>query len=244
MPLIRTGGAMGDISYFIDWFPQKPVELRHGTVYRIGRGPNNDFFLPDEKASRLHAEIEWNGRAFVLRDLGSANGTTVGGEKVIEHVLKPKDEIRIGHHVLTFRVEDTSSLDATYRQKEKEVQQWQTVVGRPGPDIGLSGTLAEIALSQIVQMFDATRKTGRLAVRSGDRSGAVWFRDGRVVAAESDAGGARRLDHEAFYEIVGWEEGSFEFFADQAPPEARMADAVQGLLMEAARRLDEKARGR
>ena len=52
----------GKLSYFIDWFPQKPVVLAPGKRYCIGRGGGNEFYLPDVRASREHAEIKWDVR--------------------------------------------------------------------------------------------------------------------------------------------------------------------------------------
>ena len=112
---------------------------------------------------------------------------------------------------------------------------------------GLSGTLAEVPISQVVQMLEATRKTGYLAVDggtvSGRTTGAIWFRDGQVVACELAAPDGRLLDREAFYAVVALAEGSYEFVSEAITFEPRIRAPVQGLLMEAARRQDERARG-
>lgn len=42
---------------------------------RFGRHPQNDCQLGDSRVSRFHAEIDLQGDALVLRDLGSQNGT-------------------------------------------------------------------------------------------------------------------------------------------------------------------------
>jgi pSer/pThr/pTyr-binding forkhead associated (FHA) protein len=234
---------MGELAYYIDWFPQAPVRLERDRAYRLGRGTGNQFFLPDGRASRLHAEILWNGQAFVLRDKGSANGTKVNGEKVIERVLKPRDQIEIGSYVLTLRVEDPEKLGEVYEAAERDVQMRQTVLGRADSASALAGTLAEIALSQVVQMLEATRKTGRLDVRGPGWRGAVWFAAGAVIGCEYASREATLADHEAFYGLMALFQGSFEFSPEPPTFQPRMRVPVQGLLMEAARRMDEKARG-
>ena len=73
-------------------------------VLTIGRLPDRDLVLDDVGVSRLHAEVRRLGRSFRLVDLGSANGTVVNGEHVIEHLLSDGDIIRLGGVEMTFRV--------------------------------------------------------------------------------------------------------------------------------------------
>jgi hypothetical protein len=69
---------------------EKPIAL--------GRATDNDAAFPDDSnVSRYHAEIEYRGGAFWINDLGSSNGTTVGGLKVSgEMQLKDGDKIVLG----------------------------------------------------------------------------------------------------------------------------------------------------
>jgi pSer/pThr/pTyr-binding forkhead associated (FHA) protein len=69
----------------------------------IGRGETNDVALDDRKASRQHARIERRGDDFVLRDLGSTNGTFAGAMRVTEHTLHDGDSIRIGDARIVFK---------------------------------------------------------------------------------------------------------------------------------------------
>ena len=63
----------------------------------IGRSARNDVSIADAFASRVHAELRFEGGSVWISDLGSANGTRVNGE-VIHSVteLKSGDEVRIG----------------------------------------------------------------------------------------------------------------------------------------------------
>ncbi len=63
----------------------------------LGRHPNNSIQLLDKIVSKEHCIIEQRGEVFVLRDLGSLNGTYINGERVRgEGVLKHGDEISLG----------------------------------------------------------------------------------------------------------------------------------------------------
>jgi len=69
----------------------------------IGRETDNDVVLEGEGASRYHAKIEWRDEAWVLRDLGSTNGTKVDGTRITaDHRLRPGERIRIGQQDMLF----------------------------------------------------------------------------------------------------------------------------------------------
>jgi diguanylate cyclase (GGDEF)-like protein len=64
---------------------------------RIGRSQDSEIWLADDGVSRRHASLHRSGNTYVLKDEGSANGTFVGGVKVIEqHELKDGDVIQFG----------------------------------------------------------------------------------------------------------------------------------------------------
>ncbi len=63
----------------------------------LGRHPGNTIQLLDRIVSKEHCIIELRGEQFVLRDLGSLNGTFVNGDRVIgERLLRHGDEIALG----------------------------------------------------------------------------------------------------------------------------------------------------
>ncbi|KAF4410469.1 MULTISPECIES: DUF1707 and FHA domain-containing protein [Streptomyces] len=70
---------------------------------RIGRDPSNGLRLGDETVSRVHAELGLSGGVWVLRDLGSANGTCVNGRRVTDAaVVRAGDQVSFGR--LSFRL--------------------------------------------------------------------------------------------------------------------------------------------
>ncbi len=56
---------------------------------RIGSGEDVDIKVTDPHVSRLHCELEPTPVGVVLRDLGSTNGTFVGGAAIREVILQP-----------------------------------------------------------------------------------------------------------------------------------------------------------
>jgi adenylate cyclase len=74
---------------------QQVVELRGQNS--LGRHPSNSIQLLDKIVSKEHCTIEQRGAEFVLRDLGSLNGTYVNGERVVgERILGHGDDIALG----------------------------------------------------------------------------------------------------------------------------------------------------
>ncbi|MYZ38385.1 MULTISPECIES: FHA domain-containing protein, partial [unclassified Streptomyces] len=70
---------------------------------RIGRDPMNGLRLSHDTVSRLHAELSMQGGAWVLRDLGSTNGTTVNGRRVtVTAVVHDGDLVSFGQ--MSFRL--------------------------------------------------------------------------------------------------------------------------------------------
>lgn len=74
---------------------QQAIELR--PVNSLGRHPSNTIQLLDKIVSKEHCIIEQRGDQFVLRDLGSLNGTYINNERVRgEQGLRHGDEIALG----------------------------------------------------------------------------------------------------------------------------------------------------
>jgi pSer/pThr/pTyr-binding forkhead associated (FHA) protein len=68
----------------------------------IGRQASCDLWLPDPRVSREHCRIEPAGRKWVIRDLGSRNGTHVGGNRVDMAELVDGQNIVVGDVTITF----------------------------------------------------------------------------------------------------------------------------------------------
>jgi adenylate cyclase len=74
---------------------QQVVDLRD--FNSLGRHPSNTIQLLDKIVSKEHCIVERRGQAYVLRDLGSLNGTYINGERVNgERELKHGDDLALG----------------------------------------------------------------------------------------------------------------------------------------------------
>jgi adenylate cyclase len=69
----------------------------------LGRHPNNSLRLMDREVSKEHATIERVAGGYLLRDLGSSNGTFVNGRRVRELKLREGDEISLGNSRFVYR---------------------------------------------------------------------------------------------------------------------------------------------
>jgi pSer/pThr/pTyr-binding forkhead associated (FHA) protein len=79
----------------------KDFELGEQSI-TIGRSPDADIILLDEKVSRVHCGVRfWDGE-FYIKDLKSKNGTFVNGHRVEVAKLSPADVIKVGSYNFTF----------------------------------------------------------------------------------------------------------------------------------------------
>lgn len=85
---------MGGGNYVDFELPPKPLT--------IGRSPQADLQIADERISRIHCGIRFESGTFILKDLGSTNGTWVNESRVQEARLRFGDAIRVGHFMLSF----------------------------------------------------------------------------------------------------------------------------------------------
>lgn len=74
-----------------------------GTALEVGRGTDNDIVIPDERVSRHHGRFAARHGTLVYTDLGSTNGSQVGGSRVREVALGAGDVVRLGRATLTVR---------------------------------------------------------------------------------------------------------------------------------------------
>ena len=84
-----------------------PQEFELGSINTIGRHPNNSIQVLDRIISKEHAQVfRAPDGNFVLRDLGSLNGTYMGGVRIMERVLQEADEVTLGSTRLVYTEAD------------------------------------------------------------------------------------------------------------------------------------------
>lgn len=71
---------------------------------KVGRDINNEICLDDITVSRSHALITKNNGQYLIKDLGSLNGTYLNAISVRDTEITSGDEIQIGKYHLTLFV--------------------------------------------------------------------------------------------------------------------------------------------
>ena len=88
----------------------------------FGRAPDNLIVLKDESISSKHCAIIRSGRNFVIRDLGSTNGTLLNDVSILEHQLSPGDNICAGNVEILFDGTDIDPYEAVVPSSEEDPQ--------------------------------------------------------------------------------------------------------------------------
>jgi pSer/pThr/pTyr-binding forkhead associated (FHA) protein len=88
----------------------KSGEITVNPPMTFGRSRDADLTLRHALISRKHCEIAESNGQIVVRDLGSLNGTFIGGQRINEAPLKDGDELMVGS--VTFRVHLSGAADA------------------------------------------------------------------------------------------------------------------------------------
>jgi pSer/pThr/pTyr-binding forkhead associated (FHA) protein len=125
--------------------------------FTIGRDVKNALPLLQAGVSRYHAEIIRLGKDFLLRDLGSTNGSFVNGARVSEQLLNDGDILRFGRSgpQVTFRFIEQSQATESERHRPGTTESLiKSLSGKLEPlkdareDVNLRCVLAEAYLSK------------------------------------------------------------------------------------------------
>jgi hypothetical protein len=101
--------------------------------------------------------------------------------------------------------------------------------------MALQGSLADLALPDVIQLVSVSGKTGVFTLSSDSAEGKIFLRDGQITDAY--VGDMRGED--AVYEMAIWQRGQFIFTPHVESDRATIDRPNTSLMMEAARRLDE-----
>jgi pSer/pThr/pTyr-binding forkhead associated (FHA) protein len=213
--------------------PRAPVPVTGERSLIIGRSHGCDLRLPHGDSSRRHAEIYRTADGYVVRDLGSTNGTFVNGRQVQEHRLEPGDRIEIAGAEITFCqiTRECESAAGVFTDDKTVLSE------RPVPVEVFRGELAEIPPFAVLQILELGRKTGIVKIDSDDGVGRLWLDDGHPVHANTKS----QKGFDAAITLVNSAAGRFSFEPDAVAPERTIEASVTELLLEASRIQDEAA---
>lgn len=155
---------------------------------RIGRAPESGLRLEHPSVSRTHAELAADAEGWVLRDLGSKNGSHVDGVRLQEARLERACWLRFGDVHCEFALVDPAQAQAFEARARTLRAQSQVLVRQLAARPRFSGLLDDLL-------------DGVLKLSGGSRGFVVLPRDGElVVSASRDAEG---LDQAGFAGSVG-----------------------------------------
>ncbi|MFO8073437.1 MAG: DUF4388 domain-containing protein [Polyangia bacterium] len=209
----------------------------------VGRSSDVDVVLMEDMVSRRHAVLRVDGDHVALKDRGSTNGTFVNGEKVSESVVGKGDRILIGTSIMKV-VEAGDEASPTQTREggsPRETGGYQDL-GRTTMHSGarsMTGTIAEVPLPDLIQLFSTSKKTGTLLVNREGVIGKIHLDKGRIIYASlSDS--PELPPTKAMYRILAWEDGTFELLGPEPHTFPDRIDMpTEHLLMEGLRQLDE-----
>lgn len=112
----------------------------------IGREQSNDLSLVDGSVSRFHARLDRCDEGYLLRDLGSTNGTIVDNETVTQCKLVGGETIRFGSFIFKFL--RASGIEAQYHATVYNAMTRDGLTGAFNKNYLLDSLAQEIARSQ------------------------------------------------------------------------------------------------
>lgn len=116
--------------------------------------------------------------------------------------------------------------------KVKQMLEQRAIKGGPR---GVSGSLTEMGLPDIVQVLWHGRKSGTLRIRSRNEAGEIHFVEGQIY----NALWGKLRGEEAFYAMLLAQEGDFALSPHARPPARVIENTPEALLLEGMRRMDE-----
>ncbi|MBT3181676.1 MAG: PEGA domain-containing protein [Deltaproteobacteria bacterium] len=100
----------------------------------IGRAPGNAVRLEDQSVSRQHAELEKTPSGWMIKDLGSKNGTSVNGKPVVESVvIGHKDIVKTGIYQLRLVTQEITAAEEMSLPQDAAIADRTVFVSAP-PD--------------------------------------------------------------------------------------------------------------
>ena len=92
-------------------------KLKSGFI-TIGRSPEADICIEDDRISRIHCVIERAGHTITIEDKGSTNGTYVDARKISRARLLPGVPLQLGHSIMKIEFK----TEAEIRSEKKLLQ--------------------------------------------------------------------------------------------------------------------------
>lgn len=210
----------------------------------VGRSSDLDMVLVEDMVSRRHARISIADEQIWIEDLGSTNGTFVNGEKIKRARLKEGDRVLIGTSILKVIASEGAApaepiSQSQPPQQRNNLETIATANERRTQARSMSGSIEEVPLPDLMQLFGTSKKNGVLVIRTDDDTGRIYMRKGNVYFASINES-ADVSPVKALYRMLGWQKGEFDLEpADETVFPNEIDLSVQEILMEGMRQMDE-----
>ncbi|MEM7447708.1 MAG: sigma 54-interacting transcriptional regulator [Myxococcota bacterium] len=165
----------------------------------IGATADNDLVIDDETVSRNHCQIFVEGEHYMIRDLGSTNGTFVNRLRVREAWLKPECIVTLGKSEVRFH-----AVDEEVRVVPSDKQRFGDVVGRNAKMREVYTILDKIAPTDATVILGGETGTGKEVVARTLHQKSRR-RDGPFIVFDCGAVPENLIESELF----GHEKGAF-----------------------------------
>jgi pSer/pThr/pTyr-binding forkhead associated (FHA) protein len=154
---------VNDVPYLVDAAGRRFLLTTSGLT--LGRSRSCDVFIPDQRASRRHAEVRWDGEFCTLHDLDSANGTFLNGRRLTgPATLRDGDEIAVASAIFTFR-----DPEATLRNDEFPL----LVVDEDSGEIWINRNSVSLSPKERA-LFDLLHRSAGQPCSKQEIAAAVW----------------------------------------------------------------------
>ncbi len=127
--------------------------------FTVGATDDNDLVVDDETVSRNHCRIFLEGDQYLVRDLGSTNGTFVNRVRVREAWLKPDCTLALGKSELRF-----APVDEKLRIIPSDKQRFGEMIGRNAKMREIYAILDKIAPTDATVVVEGETGTGKEVV--------------------------------------------------------------------------------
>lgn len=131
-------------------------DLGKKKITTIGKKKDNDIVIGDKTVSRNHLNIEATADSFLLKDLGSTNGTFINGMRVKEAFLSPGDIISVGNTKLEYQ-----AFDEKIQMEPSEKTEFGELVGKSRKMRQIFGILERISPSLATVIIEGETGTGK-----------------------------------------------------------------------------------
>jgi DNA-binding NtrC family response regulator len=149
--------AFGRFKVIVTAGPDQGTEATSsGAELTIGSAPENNLTLKDRSVSRHHCVITAAPNGFNLRDLGSTNGTTLGGYRVESAYLRSGSTIGVGETALRFE-----SLADEVREPLSLEDRYGRILGQSAVMRRIFAILPRIAASDSTVLLEGETGTGK-----------------------------------------------------------------------------------